>query len=632
MNQAVLPPLAAVLAALLLAAAAFAVPSARRVAALALPALCALGAALSLTALADGGAVAILALPVGLPGAGVTLGLDPLAALFLLLVFTPATACFWHAPDEDRARPALAAATAVMALTVLAAGGFTMVLGLCLTALAFWAAPTGAARRAALPLLAATVAGALCLTVALALLAPSGDASFAAIRAAPHAGGAADAALILTLLGAAPLAGLAPLHAFLPAAHRGVRGPAAVLLSAAASTVALYVIVRLLFDLCGSAEPVWWGLPPLLLGAATVPLGAVRMLRAREMTAVLAAGTVANTGLVATGIGVALLGRGADLPALAALALAAVLLLALGHALVKTVLLLAAERAERAAGTIRLDRMGGLIHRMPVTTAAMLAGGASVAVLPPSVGFAAVWLLLQALIAATHDGGFAIKVLLAASLVAIALGLGLAASAVLRLVGVAFLGRPRTPRAAAAEEAPGTGPLALLGLAALSVLPGLFPGPALALLAPALRLLLGTTLDGRAGLLAVAPQAGGPGYSALGIVALLLGCGGAAVLALRHWAPSVARRAPAWEGGFAAAPPWLPFGDPLTQIGSVGFAQPLLAPLAPLPAAKRRLRARLSRMLGRRSWRAIPGTSVPLAGILAVLTALLVVAAWFGGR
>ena len=119
---------------------------------------------------------------------------------------------------------------------------------------------------------------------------------------------------MLTLLGATPLAGLTPLHAWLPAAHRGARGPAAALLSGAGARRRLYVIVRLLFDLCGGAEPAWWGLPPLLLGAATAPLGAVRMLRALDMTAALAAGTVANAGLVVAGIGVALLGRSADLP------------------------------------------------------------------------------------------------------------------------------------------------------------------------------------------------------------------------------------------------------------------------------------------------------------------------------
>jgi hypothetical protein len=35
------------------------------------------------------------------------------------------------------------------------------------------------------------------------------------------------------------------------------------------------------------------------------------------------------------------------------------------------------------------------------------------------------------------------------------------------------------------------------------------------------------------------------------------------------------RHEPAWSGGSAPPPPWLPFGDPTTQIGAVSFAEPV---------------------------------------------------------
>jgi hypothetical protein len=62
----------------------------------------------------------------------------------------------------------------------------------------------------------------------------------------------------------------------------------------------------------------------------------------------------------------------------------------------------------------------------------------------------------------------------------------------------------------------------------------------------------------------------------LAVVAVLLAAaGGALVLALRRWTVAGGRRGPFWANGFAAAPAWLPFGDPATQYGGASFAQPL---------------------------------------------------------
>jgi hypothetical protein len=155
-----------------------------------------------------------------------------------------------------------------------------------------------------------------------------------------------------------------------------------------------------------------------------------------------------------------------------------------------------------------------------------------------------------------------------------ALAVALAATAAVRLVGVAFLGRPRSPRAAAADEVGRPTQAAMIALAALSGLIGLFPGAVLALAAPALRLLTGSDMSGRAGLV-LSPQLHAPGYWPLA-VAVLLGLAAAfAVWLLRTRAVQGHRRGPAWDCGFGAPPPWLPFGDPATQYGPASFSQPL---------------------------------------------------------
>ncbi|HEY2256562.1 MAG TPA: proton-conducting transporter membrane subunit [Variovorax sp.] len=249
-----------------------------------------------------------------------------------------------------------------------------------------------------------------------------------------------------------------------------------------------------------------------------------------------------------------------------------------GHVLCRTLLLRCADAVESGAGTRRLDRLGGLIHRMPIAAGTCLAGLFAAAVLPPSPGFAAFWLLFQSLLAAARIGGVGLQLLILCAAVLTALSVGVAALAAVRLFGVVFLGRPRTPRTAAAEQAPRPVRLVLCGLAAMTTLLGLLP--ALALL-PAARWTHATGVWSFATLRTGAET---PGYSPVVVVGLLAVAGIAVLRAMRGSGQQ--QREPAWSGGFAAPPPWLPFGDPATQYGPASFVEPMQRVLVlPLPIA-----------------------------------------------
>jgi hypothetical protein len=114
------------------------------------------------------------------------------------------------------------------------------------------------------------------------------------------------------------------------------------------------------------------------------------------------------------------------------------------------------------------------------------------------------------------------------------------------------------------------------------------------LAAPALRVLAGGSMASRSGLLAISAQADAPGYAAPAI-AVLLGLAAAAALLLARRISSLGTRAtPAWEDGFDAPPPWLPFGDPATQITAAGFAAPIQRLAGDAPTD---LRARTARFI-----------------------------------
>jgi hydrogenase-4 component B len=486
--------------------------------------LCGMVVIVALASLAIGDGASVLELPIGM-GAAAHLALDPLAASFLAVLFLVM-------PCGGATPPLRLAAVGVI---LLAGDPLVLIVGVLML-------------RTQRTMRLAAVA-AICLTAALALAGSLGD--FAVIRSAPPEGWRAAAVLLLTLSGAAVLSRLE-------------------------ATLAIYVVLRALFDLCGPVQPLWWGVPLLLSGAAISVIGTLRATLTDTLHAVMHNLSLNQFGMTATVLGLALFARAVDLPSTASHALEAAWLAVVCHLLGRTLLLRCADAVESSAGTRRLDRLGGLVHRMPVTATGCLAGLFAVAVLPPGLGFVAFWLLFQSLLAAARSGGFGLELLVVSVAVAVGLSAGLATLAAVRLFGVAFLGVPRSPRCAVAEETNFTARLITGGLAALAALLGVLP---VLILLPASRW---THAPALAQLVALRIGVETPGYSPIVLGVLLA----AAAAAIRRGPPASAGRSrePAWAGGFAAPPSWLPFGDPATQCGSASFVEPLRRLLRRMPS------------------------------------------------
>jgi NADH:ubiquinone oxidoreductase subunit 5 (subunit L)/multisubunit Na+/H+ antiporter MnhA subunit len=339
----------------------------------------------------------------------------------------------------------------------------------------------------------------------------------------------------------------------------------------------------------------------------------------------------AAAGLCAMALGAAMVFRGADLGAVAALAAGGALLLASGAGMAVAALALVWAAVARSAGTARLDRLGGLARLMPVSAGVALFAAATLACLPLFPGFSGLWALLQALVSGWRLGGAALPLLCAGALVLAGAAAAIGAAAALRFFAVVFLGRPRTPRGAGAREVTGAASWASLLPAVLLVPLGLVPGWVLAGLgAPALAVLAGRApLPTRGSGLALAE--GGAAYAPLllaALLALLALAAAALVLRLVPGAGGVAR-GPAWDGGFMAPPPHLPFGDPLTQPSAAGLAEPLRRALLGPSAAPRARRRPAGFLRGARPFSARAATSKRAAtgaalggGLLALAAAL----------
>jgi hydrogenase-4 component B len=252
--------------------------------------------------------------------------------------------------------------------------------------------------------------------------------------------------------------------------------------------VALYGLIRVLFEWLGDV-PAWLALLLLALGAVSALGGVLYALFQHELKRLLAFHSIENIGIIVLGLGAALLFRSQGQETWAALAFAAALLHTLNHALFKGLLFLAAGSIDRAVHGLELDKLGGLLRRMPWTGSAFLVGSMAIAGLPPLNGFVSEWLTLQSLVhvatGAGQDGtvlataqgtGFLPALMGALATLALAMTAALAVLCFAKVVGLVLLGPARRPACEAAREVSKPMVAATTVLAILCLLLGLLPG------------------------------------------------------------------------------------------------------------------------------------------------------------
>jgi hydrogenase-4 component B len=341
-------------------------------------------------------------------------------------------------------------------------------------------------------------------------------------------------------------------------------------MSGVMTKVALYGFVRVIFDLLGPL-PWWPSLVLLALGGATAVLGILHALMERDLKRLLAYSTIENIGVIFVSLGLALAFHGNGMGAAAALALTAALFHILNHSLFKSLLFFGSGAVLTATGERDMEKLGGLIHRMPRSSVVILVGCLAISALPPLNGFVSEWLTFQAILQSPDLPQWALKIMVPAVGGLLALAAALAAACFVKLFGVSFLGRPRSPAAAEAKEVDNFSLAAMAALAGLCLLAGIFPGVVIDGLAPVTQGLIGDRMPAQTDVpwLSIVPVGESrSSYNGL-LVFLFIGASGAMAAWLIHRTASRAlRRAPPWDCGF-------PNADPITQYTGGSFAQPI---------------------------------------------------------
>jgi formate hydrogenlyase subunit 3/multisubunit Na+/H+ antiporter MnhD subunit len=525
----------------------------------------------------------VVHLAVGLPWLGASFRLDALGAFFLIVInLGGVTASLYglgygkHEAEPMRVLPFFPAYLAGMSLVVLADDAFTFLLTWEFMSLASWALVmahhrhVGNVQAGYIYLLMASF-GTLALLLAMGLLAgSSGGYEFDSIRRAALSSSRSTAVLLLALIGAGSKAGIVPLHVWLPLAHPAAPSHVSALMSGVMTKVAIYGFVRIVFDLLG--PPVWWwGAVVLTIGGITAVMGVLYALMQHDLKRLLAYHTVENIGIIFIGLGLALAFQANGLGWAGALALTASLLHIFNHSVFKSLLFFGAGAVLNATGVRDMERLGGLIHRMPLTAFVFLVGSIAISALPPFNGFVSEWLTFQAILLSPKLPQWMLKFLVPAIGAMLALSAALAAGCFVKAFGVTFLGRARTVVADSAQETDVFSLAAMFVLAALCLIAGIVPGYFIDALAPVTQQLLGDQLQRQGSLtwLTIVPIAESrSSYNGLLLFVLIAMAASLGTYVIHRWASKAIRRSAAWDCGF-------PDASPVTQYTADSFAQPI---------------------------------------------------------
>ncbi|MBA3007217.1 MAG: hydrogenase [Proteobacteria bacterium] len=315
--------------------------------------------------------------------------------------------------------------------------------------------------------------GAMLLFAAFALLYHyTGSFAFSSFSTIPE--GAKLLVFILAFLGFGSKAGIFPLHIWLPKAHPAAPSHISAIMSGVMIKMGIYGIFRI-YLLLEAATPLI-GQIVLVTGMVTGVLGVVYALAKQDIKQLLAYSSVENIGIILIGLGIGMVGVSEQNQAMAFFGFAGAFLHVFNHSIFKSLLFMGAGAVLHKAKSKNIDQLGGLMKRMPITGRTFLAGSVAISGLPPFSGFIGEFLIYYGAFYGinNHRIPFILAILAIVSLAVIG---GLAAACFTKVVGLAFLGEPRTENAAKSTEAGSSMTMIMIFLAIACLVIGVVPEP-----------------------------------------------------------------------------------------------------------------------------------------------------------
>ncbi len=260
--------------------------------------------------------------------------------------------------------------------------------------------------------------------------------------------------------------GSVPLHMWVPDAY-SVAPSEITAMMVVSSQASMYALFRVCFSLYGltlNAATVGWIV--IILGVLSMFIGVTMAIPQSDIKRLMSYHAISQSGymLLGVGVGLATLGNPAALGSYGIVAMTGGIFHIMNHALYKGLLFLTAGALFYRTGTRDLNKMGGLGHKMKLTSIFYIIGALSIAGIPPFNGFSSKLLI--------YESVYQFNPIL--SIVAMIVSI-LTLASFTKAFHSAFMGAP-LPEYENAKEVPKSMIIGMSVLAGVIIIFSLFPG------------------------------------------------------------------------------------------------------------------------------------------------------------
>ncbi|MBC8499341.1 MAG: monovalent cation/H+ antiporter subunit D family protein [Candidatus Atribacteria bacterium] len=197
---------------------------------------------------------------------------------------------------------------------------------------------------------------------------------------------------ILFIMGFGLKAALVPFHAWLPDAHPSAPAPISAMLSGVLiKSLGIYTLCRFFYNIIGINSS--FSSILMILGTLSMVIGVFLAIGQWDFKRLLAYHSISQIGYVILGIGLG-----------TPLGIIGGLFHLFNHSVFKALLFLNSGAVEYATGTRDLQKMGGLMTKMPITGTTTLIASMSIAGIPPFNGFWSKLIIIIACVQANRLG------------------------------------------------------------------------------------------------------------------------------------------------------------------------------------------------------------------------------------
>lgn len=254
--------------------------------------------------------------------------------------------------------------------------------------------------------------------------------------------GSGLALFLCFFIGFAIKAGFVPFHTWLPYAHPAAPSHVSGVMSGVIIKIGIYGILRMLIEI--KSDYLIIGYIILFISIISGIYGVMLAIIQHNLKRLLAYHSIENIGIIGMGIGIGCIGIGNGNHLLTILGFAGALLHTLNHSLFKSLLFYGAGNVYQSTHTMDIEKLGGLVKRMPHTTLLFLIAALAICGLPPFNGFVSEFLIYNGMFTGLHGSDKGLLSSIVFALFGLALIGGLAMLCFTKAFGAVFLGTGRS--------------------------------------------------------------------------------------------------------------------------------------------------------------------------------------------